>query len=348
MFNPKYAISNRLLANIKRIAGIIAELNSRSFSGIVLAELEKRAKEISAFSSTSIEGNPLPLTDVKRILKTRPEHIRDSEKEILNYNKALAGLNSLIKSKRQVFDLSLILKIQKAVTQGLIEDYRGGQLRKEPVFVNDPRTRQLAYLPPDQSDVPELLNELFDYIRKNENAVDPLILAGIFHKQFVAIHPFIDGNGRTARLAAKVLLAKMGLDTFNLFSFENYYNKNVSKYFREVGLFGNYYDVKDQIDFTSWLEYFTDGIIDELLRVGKELGQESVSPEKELKDYHRKIVSYIEKHGYISDRDYAKLTSRAKPTRNLDFRKLIELGIIEKLGKSKATYYKFAKRESLK
>lgn len=340
MFRPKYAISNRLLANIKKITEIITDFNSRSFSSVVLAELEKRAREISAYSSTSIEGNPLPLTDVKRIMKNRPEHIRDSEKEVLNYNKALIELNEKIKNKKQLFNLRLVLEIQKTITQELIEKYRCGQLRQEPVFVNNPKTRQAIYLPPEQSEVSRLMNELFDYIEKNKNIVDPLILAGIFHKQFVIIHPFIDGNGRTARLATKVLLANMGLDTFNLFSFENYYNNNVSKYFQKVGLIGNYYDIRDEIDFTVWLEYFTDGIIDELLRVKKELEQGDISPKKELKEYHKKIISYIEKHGYISDRDYAKITSRAKPTRNLDFRKLISLGIIEKFGKGKATYYK--------
>ena len=96
--NPKYEISNKLLGNIKRITEIITDLNSHSFSKIVLAEMEKRAREISAFSSTSIEGNPLPLTDVKRILKNQPEHIRDSEREVLNYNKALIELNNLIEN----------------------------------------------------------------------------------------------------------------------------------------------------------------------------------------------------------------------------------------------------------
>lgn len=340
MFDPKYTISNRLLANIKRIAEIIADLNSRSFSGLVLAEFERRAREISAFSSTSIEGNPLPLTDVKRILKNRPENVRDSEKEVLNYNKALTELNALIKNEKIIFDLSLILRIQKTITTDLIEKYRSGKLRQEPVFVNNPKTRQTVYWPPDQNDVAELLSELLDYINKNENKIDPLVLAGIFHKQFVVIHPFIDGNGRTARLATKVLLAKMGLDTFSLFSFENYYNQNVSRYFEEVGILGNYYDIKDHIDFTYWLEYFTDGIIDELLRVEKELEKEAISPDKELKSHHKKIIEYIKKNGYISDRDYAKSTNRAKPTRTLDFKKLIDLEIIERLGEGRATYYK--------
>ena len=168
-----------------------------------------------------------------------------------------------------------------------------------------------------------------------------MILAGIFHKQFVIIHPFIDGNGRTTRLLTKILLADLGLNTFNLFSFENYYNKNVTKYFQEVGVLGNYYDIKDNIDFTTWLEYFTEGIIDELFRVKKELDKEIISPKTELKDYHKQIIDFITKHGFITDKEYAKLTKRAKPTRNLDFRKLIDLDQIEKLGKGKATYYKF-------
>ena len=78
MFEPRYTISAQLLSNIKRITEIIADLNIRRLSGVVFAELERRAREISAFSSTSIEGNPLPLTVVKRILKPRPAHIRDS------------------------------------------------------------------------------------------------------------------------------------------------------------------------------------------------------------------------------------------------------------------------------
>ncbi|OGI29767.1 MAG: hypothetical protein A3G09_00525 [Candidatus Moranbacteria bacterium RIFCSPLOWO2_12_FULL_48_12] len=343
MFEPQYSISNLLLSNIKRITEIIADLNSRSFSGIVLAELEKRAREISAFSSTSIEGNPLPLTDVKRILKTRPEHIRDSEREVLNYNKALVDLNDSMKNKKQTFDLPLILKIQKTITQDLIEEYRSGKLRQEPVFVNNPKTRQTVYFPPDHLEVSGLMSELFDYIKKNKSRIDPLILAGIFHKQFVIIHPFIDGNGRTARLATKVLLAKMGLDTFNLFSFENYYNQNVSKYFEQVGLLGNYYDIKDYIDYTSWLEYFTDGIIDELLRVEKELKRETLSSKQELENYHQKIIRYIEKHGRLNARGYAKLTDRAKSTRSVDLKNLVGLGVIEKFGKGRATYYKLRK-----
>ena len=340
MFKPQYTITNKLLGNIKRIAEITTDLNSRSFPKVVLLEMERRARELSAYSSTSIEGNPLPLTDVKRILKNKPEYIRDTEREVLNYNNALVELNELIKTEKITLNINWLEKIQKMVTDGLIEKHRSGHIRKEPVFVNDPRIRKTIYWPPDHQDAVSMLNELFDFLEENNRLVDSLILAGIFHKEFVIIHPFMDGNGRTARLATKVLLAKMGLNTFNLFSFENYYNQNVARYFQEVGLMGNYYDLRDKLDFTSWLEYFTDGIIDELLRVEKELEKEAASPDTELKDYHQKIIDFIKEKGFITDKDYAELTDRAKPTRNLDFRKLIDLGIIIKAGKGKATYYK--------
>jgi len=341
MFNPKYTVTNKLLGNIKRIAEIVTELNSRNFSSMVLVEMQRRAREISAYSSTSIEGNPLSLTDVKKILKNSPAHVRDSEREVLNYNQALIELDEMIRKREVVFNIDLLQQIQKTITAGLIAKNRWGNIRQEPVFVNDPQTRQTVYLPPEHTDVIPLLEEMFDFLEKNVKEIDPLILAGIFHKQFVVIHPFIDGNGRTARLSTKALLAKMGLDTFNLFSFENYYNQNVTKYFEEVGVLGNYYDLKDKIDFTSWLEYFTDGIIDELLRVKKEMEKETTTPDEALKEYHHKILNYIRENGFITDREYSKLTKRARPTRNLDFRKLIDLGLIVKEGKGKATYYKF-------
>ena len=340
MSNFKYTISNKLLGNIKRIAEIATELNSHSFPRVVLVEMEKRAREISAFSSTSIEGNPLPLTDVKRILKNKPEHVRDSEREVLNYNKALAELNNLIKDGEVSFNTKLLLKIQKNITDGVIEKYRCGHIRNEPVFVNDPKKYQTVYWSPDQAEVIPMLNELIIWLDKNSKVIDPLILAGIFHKQFVVIHPFVDGNGRTARLATKVLLAKTGIDTFNLFSFENYYYQNVTKYFDEVGEVGNYYDIKDRIDFTSWLEFFTDGIIDELLRVKKVLEKETITPDKILKEQHEIIINYIKEKGYITDREYSTLTKRSKPARNINFNKLIDLGLIVKIGKGKATYYK--------
>ncbi len=339
MFKPKYTITNKLLSNIKYIALLVEELNNQRFPKVVLMDFERKAREVSSFASTSIEGNPLPLTEVKNLLKNRPEHIRDSEREVLNYNEALEFLNELSKKDDLAISLDLILAVHKKVISGLLPGFESGALRKKPVVVNDPRTGKVVFLPPDHGAIKTLMIELAEFVTKNNNTVDSLILAGIFHKQMVIIHPFMDGNGRTTRLMTKVLLAKMGLDTFNLFSFENYYNKNVTKYFQTVGEFGDYNELVSKIDFTNWLEYFTEGIIDELLRVKNIIPQTGYSPETRIEVYHLKLINYIKQNGFITDIEYSKLTDRVKATRTLDFQKLTELGLIKRVGGGRSIHY---------
>lgn len=338
MFQPKYTITNKLLANVKQIGQLVNSLNERRFPQVVLFEMERIAREVSAHASTSIEGNPLPLTDVKRLLKQAPAHIRDTEREVLNYNEALLALKKVVDAGIQTLEEPQILSIHGMVTKELLPVTTSGVLRTEPVFVNDPKTRQTIFWPPDHGDVSTLLQELLEFVNTQQGTIDALLLAGVFHKQFVLIHPFMDGNGRTVRLATKLLLAGLGLDTFHLFSFERYYNANVTKYFTMVGERGSYYDLK--IDFTAWLEYFTDGIIDELIRVKTELEKSIAAPASGLKPHHHLVLNYLREHGSINDAIYATLVKRAKPTRALDFRYLLNSGLIERHSQGKSTYYR--------
>ena len=262
-----YRITPTLLKTLKEIAVRIDFFKRTHITSLALYNMEKRAVTLSAHTSTCIEGNPLPLTEVKKIIKTRPQKIKQTEREVLNYNDTLLWLNSLIKKKGLRFTEKLILDIHRKLMTGLLPKSKAGRIRNEPVFVNDPIKRKTIYWPPDHQDVKPQLSHLLEFVEKYKNQIDPILLAGIFHKEFVIIHPFIDGNGRTVRLATKTLLAILGFDLFHLFSFENYYNNNVSKYFSSVGVFGNYYDIKNSTDFTIWLEYFSQGVLDELLRI---------------------------------------------------------------------------------
>ncbi len=343
MFNPNYLINQELLSNIKKITFLITQLNSRKYPHIVLHKFQVEAKNLSAHASTSIEGNPLGLTDVKKLLKSRPEHIRDNEREVLNYNTALIWLEKKLKQPLPVFlTHSFIHKVHAMVMDDLMSEIQLTEYRNDPVFVNDPRELKTIYWPPDDQDVKKLMEELIIFVNRHQNDIDPLIFSGLFHKQFVIIHPYVDGNGRTVRLVTKALLSAMGISTFNLFSFENYYNKNITKYLDSVGERGNYYDLATRIDFTPWLVYFTGGIIDEILRVSKELDQELITPTTSISDNQKIILDYIDNNGFITDKIYSTLTKRAKATRNLDFQKLISLRLITSQGKGRATYYKRA------
>lgn len=338
MFKPNYQITNNLLESIKKINELKVKINQKKLSKVVFFELEKKARQVSSFASTSIEGNPLPLTEVKKILKNKPKNIRDSEKEVLNYNQALLNLDKNIFKKEYRISKKLICQIQSQVTQGLLPKSQVGKFRQHPVVVNDPKTGKTVFLPPNHQEVEKLIKQLADFVNQNLNKIDPVILAGLFHKQMVLIHPFMDGNGRTTRLLTKLVLAKMGLNTFRLFSFENYYNKNVTNYFKHVGEVGDYYEVKDQVDFTLWLEYFAEGIIDEIYRVQKHFPK-ILKPSLQLKKHHQKILKYLEKNQTITDQQYAQLTDRAKATRVLDFNFLIKKGLVKRKGKGRGTYY---------
>ena len=121
-----------------------------------------------------------------------------------------------------------------------------------------------------------------------------------------------------------------------MLSFENFYHKNIAQYFDKVGLKGDYYELikKKEIDFTLWLEYFTEGIIDELRRLEKLLPKGL-----RLQDHDKKILGYIKRNNSITMRDYEKLTLRKRATRKKDFKVLVESKILRREGKGRATYY---------
>lgn len=337
---PEYTISNKLLSTIREIGESLGELKSFHLTDQDLAKLEIEARELSSYASTSIEGNPLPLTDVKRLLKTRKEYVRDTEREVLNYNKALQSLYADVRSGKFKLDIKTLEKIQNQVVRGLMDNpSHCGALRRAPVIIRNPRKiDEIVFIPPDSKDVRRLTNALFKFIESNIGKIDSIILAGIFHRQCVIIHPFIDGNGRTTRLLTTAILGKAGLDLFEIFSFENYYNRNITRYFKVVGLEGDYYDLKDDIDFSVWLEYFADGILDELRRVRKTLPKQT-STKSRLEPHHRQILNYIKEHGSITQREYGSISSRSLASRKLDFDKLAKLNFIRAEGTGRGTYY---------
>lgn len=328
-FKPAYSISPALLDTLKRVAVLMHDLNQRVPADVVQMELTTEAHAVSAFSSTTIEGNPLSLTAVKQLLKRAPQQLRQSEREVLNYTA------TLVNTAGQQFSEALVLNVHRGVTEGLLPDVKSGAWRREPVFVHDPRTAEVIYWPPDHQDVPRLMRELHEFVELNAG-LDAIILAGLYHRQFALIHPFVDGNGRTVRLASTVLLRNLGVNLFPLLSFENYFNRNLSRYFQEVGGRGSYYDL--EVDFTAWLEFAAEGILDEVQRLDKTLEQRQSGPIR-LQAHHETLLAWLAEHGSISDREYALLVDRAKATRTLDFRFLLEHDLIERRGRGPATYY---------
>ena len=145
----------------------------------------------------------------------------------------------------------------------------------------------------------------------------------------------MDGNGRTTRILTTALLGLGGLEVFDLFAFENFYNRNVTRYFAKVGVFGDYYEQAEQIEHTEWLEYFAEGILDELIRVRGLLKHEG----PRLVAHHQKILDHIHEYGRITQRDYGTLTSRSLAARKKDFADLLDWELIERKGQGRSVFY---------
>ena len=190
---PKYTISNKLLVTIREIGESLGELKSFHLTDGEMAKLEIEAGALSSYASTSIEGNPLPLTDVKRLLKTHKENIRDAEREVLNYNKALQSLSADVRCGKFKLDVKTLEKVQGQVVDGLMDNpAHCGALREASVVIRNPRKiDEIVFIPPDSKDVRKLISGLLTFIKGSIGKIDAVILAGIFHRQCVIIHPFI-------------------------------------------------------------------------------------------------------------------------------------------------------------
>jgi Fic family protein len=132
--------------------------------------------------------------------------------------------------------------------------YREGQN-----MIRDSETGGLVYLPPEAGDVPALMEGLVTWIRQAEaERLPPPLIAALAHYQFVTIHPYYDGNGRTARLLATFLLQRDGYGLNGFLSLEEEHARDLAAYYRSLAVHPhhNYYEGRDTADLTSWVEYF--------------------------------------------------------------------------------------------
>ena len=131
--------------------------------------------------------------------------------------------------------------------------YRDGQN-----VIKDSNAKSIIYMPPEAKDVPDLMYNLVKWIGEQHHNLPCPIIAAIGHYQFATIHPYYDGNGRTARLLTTCILHLGGYGLKGLFSLEEYYARDLLSYYRSIsiGLSHNYYLGRVESDITSWLEYF--------------------------------------------------------------------------------------------
>lgn len=267
MFKPKFTITNKITNGITQIERVRGFLEASELKQEWLSEMRSKALILETHHSTHIEGTLLTLEQATKILTGKKvEGVRpDDKKELLNYKEAMGFVSQYLKDKKIITE-NLIKEIHKFLVKGVRGDSaEPGNYRKVQNYVVNSLTGEIIYTPPHPEDISHLIKEFMDWLSSSDiTDLSPIIVAGIAQYQFVHIHPFLDGNGRTARVLCTLILYKYGYDFKKLFSLSEYYDKNRPTYYKALQ------SVREHnMDMTHWLEYFVDGLRAQMVDIRK-------------------------------------------------------------------------------
>lgn len=341
MFKPKYTITPAILNNLINTAGAKALIENAYLIPKWEVALRREALIKNAHASTAIEGNPLSLEQVSELAKGRDiMATRKAKAEVLNYLKLLEDLPNMSEDRR--ITEKVILKIHKLLTKDVLENADSGIYRSRQVVIGNRITGVITFRPPDAKDVPVLMKEFVKWlISKDALETNPVLTAGISHYEFVRIHPFIDGNGRTARALASLILFLRGFDTKRFFALDDYYDSDRQSYYRVL----QSVDPKT-LDMTKWLEYFTYGVAfqidkvkERVLSLSRDIKRKQLKGQIALTERQMKIVEIINTHGYVTNRAIREMFKLSDEGALKEINKLLSLGVIKPEGRGRSIRY---------
>ena len=204
---PVYKISPKIARALMDIEAAKTIVERTALPPAAEAELRRAARVRSTHCSTRIEGNHLTLKEAQEVIEDKKTSFHGRERdtgEVRNYWNALLKVEEWAVKKAE-FTEDLIKRLHAIVEKGKRSKptpYRTGQN-----VIKDSASGAVVYMPPEAKEVPKLMSEMAAWVRQAERSGMPgPIIAALAHYQFVKIHPYYDGNGRTARLLATFLL----------------------------------------------------------------------------------------------------------------------------------------------
>lgn len=258
-WQPRYTLSPAIVRALLEVEAARAAVEHTPIPAAVEEELRRRARLRSTHYSTRIEGNRLTLAEAEQaITGIRARfHGRDRDvSEVRNYWSALLRIEELAARQAPLTE-ELLQRLHGWIERGpraKPSPYRDGQN-----LIRDSETGAIVYIPPEAKDVPGLMARLVDWVDcAGKEGLPVPVVAGLAHYQFVTIHPYYDGNGRTGRLLATFLLHRGGYGLHGVFSLEEHHARDLAAYYRSLVTHPhhNYYEGRATADLTPWLEYF--------------------------------------------------------------------------------------------
>jgi len=222
---PPFSITNRMVLLVSLIMEKIGQINSiNNLSKYPVLRKQNRIKSIH--SSCAIEANSLSFDQVSDVINGK--QVTGPLKDILEVQNAIEAYNK-IESVNPLSEENL-KEIHKIIEKKVLNT--SGQYRSGNEGVLDEKGN-IVFVAPPSTMVPHLMSDLFTWLNKEYKNISPLILSSIFHYEFVFIHPFEDGNGRTARYWQTSLLGKWN-KIFYWLPIENQIYKYQSDYYKAI------------------------------------------------------------------------------------------------------------------
>jgi len=348
MLKPNYKLTNKILKKLTDIAEAKGIIEKARLLPKHELKLKRQAIIRMSHSSTAIEGNVLDIRQVEALYANKKIDAPNRDiYEVQNYLKVLQYIEKLVKSKKSITE-KVLLEIHSLVTNKTLPKEQSGYFRQGPIYIVKRKLGipdEIVYTGPKVVNVPYLCNDLIEWMAKSEKEeINPVIVAGVIHLELAAIHPFNDGNGRTARALATLILYKRGYNFRRLFALEDYYNKDLPSYYEAINVGKNY--EKRKVDITGWLEYFVEGFRAEIMNVKKQVAtlairkiNKSIKNQIYLTEKQQQILDFIDQLGRIKVSDVIDILKCPQRTAQLELQKLKKLGIIKQVSKGPATNY---------
>ena len=223
-YKPPFTITNKMLSYVSAISEKIGKITAIS-NMEAKPHLRRNNRIKSIHSSLKIEANSLTLGQVRDVINGKA--VLGKQKEIQEVKNAYAAYEHLLDI--DPYNIRQLKQLHGIMTQYLVEESGEFRSGEEGVFNGD----QCIFMAPPARFVPQLMSELFNWMKKAQNEVHPLILSSVFHYEFVFIHPFSDGNGRMARLWHTAILAKWK-SVFEYIPIESQIEKFQEEYYEAI------------------------------------------------------------------------------------------------------------------
>lgn len=349
MFIPKFSSDNQ---NISYSLEEIDRLRFRIERMLIMPKheqwLRREAFIRTAYSSTMIEDGTIPEQEMERVAKASPAaEIPKDRPDIANYAKALEYVDFLTDfTGSDVPYEATIRQIHWHLMRDIHDTHiNPGNYRTVPNWIE--RQGVKVYEPPSHLDVPILMRDFADWLSEDKD-IHPVLKAGIAACHLIAIHPFVDGNGRTARLLAVLLLQRSEYGFRKLLSLDSYYQRNRDDYIQELGKsFGQRF-IPDY-DLTPWLVFFTNSIVIQALFLETRLTDWRMMVDRihsewvplGLNERQTDGLIYAAKIGYITRKDYVEIAGVSPLTATRDLQYLVGKNLLKPQGAGRNRRYKY-------